>query len=142
MKLSTHFTLAEMTISQTAERKGLDNDPPIEILAALKRTALGLETVRMLLGAPIIITSGYRSPAVNRAVGGSKSSQHLKGEAADIIVPGFGTPAEVVKAIVGHNEIPFDQCILEFGRWVHISFSQAPRRQALIIDRTGTRAWA
>jgi len=145
MNLSTHFTLAEFTSSQTASRRGMDNTPPHEVIEALTRTALGLETVRMLLGAPIVITSGYRSPKVNAAVGGSAKSQHILGEAADIICPGFGTPSEVVRAIVAHREIPYDQCILEYpgkdgkGGWCHISFRRNPRGQALVIDSTGTR---
>ena len=142
MNLSPHFTLAEMTTSQTAARRRLDNTPPPAVLAALHRTALGLETVRMLLGAPIVITSGYRSPEVNRAVGGAWNSQHMTGEAADIIVPGYGTPDDVVRKLVAHKEIPYDQCILEFDRWVHISFSASPRHQALVIDHGGIRAWA
>jgi zinc D-Ala-D-Ala carboxypeptidase len=142
MKLSTHFTLAEFTTSQTAARRGIDNTPPPEVMAALHRTALGLEMVRALIQAPIQITSGYRSPALNKAVGGSARSQHTRGEAADIVAPGFGTPSDLVRAIVGHPEIAFDQCILEFGSWCHISFTDKPRRQALIIDRSGTRMFA
>jgi len=142
MKLSTHFSLAEFTTSQTAARRGIDNTPPPDVMAALHRTALGLEMVRALIQVPIQITSGYRSPALNKAVGGSARSQHTRGEAADIVAPGFGTPAELVRAIVAHPEIPFDQCILEFGSWCHISFTDKPRRQALIIDRTGTRVFA
>jgi hypothetical protein len=142
MKLSTHFSLAEFTTSQTAARRGIDNTPPPEVIAALHRTALGLEMVRALIQAPIQITSGYRSPALNKAVGGSRNSQHTRGEAADIVAPGFGTPADLVKIIVARPEIAFDQCILEFGSWCHISFTDKPRRQALVIDRTGTRVFA
>jgi zinc D-Ala-D-Ala carboxypeptidase len=139
VNLSPHFTLAEFTHSQTAARLGLDNDPPIEIVAALKRTAQGLEAVRVRLGGvPIIISSGYRSPAVNRAVGGSERSQHMRGEAADFTAPRFGTPRQIVDALAD-SDVPFDQCILEHNAWCHISFSDKPRRQALIIDRTGTR---
>lgn len=137
--LSPHFTLAEMTGSQVAARRGLDNEPGPAELAALKRTALGLEAVRIRLGgAPIHISSGYRSPEVNRAVGGSATSQHMRGEAADFTAPGFGTPRQVVDALA-ESDVPYDQLILEFGRWVHISFSATPRRMALHIDRTGTR---
>ena len=137
--LSPHFTLDEMTHSQTAARLGLDNDPPIDLLQALKRTATGLEAVRMRLGAaPILISSGYRAPAVNKAVGGSATSQHMRGEAVDFTAPRFGTPRQIVDALAD-SDVPYDQLILEFGRWVHISFSAAPRRMALHIDRTGTR---
>lgn len=137
--LSPHFTLAEFVHSQTAARLGLDNDPPLEIVAALKRTAQGLEAVRTRLGGvPILISSGYRSPEVNARVGGSDRSQHMRGEAADFTAPRFGTPRQIVDALA-ESDVPYDQCILEFGQWVHISFRDKPRRQALIIDRTGTR---
>lgn len=143
MNLSNHFTLDEFTVSQTAARRGLDNTPTPEALAALHRTALGLEMVRAMVQAPIIITSGYRSPVVNLAVGGAANSQHTKGEAADIMAPSYGGAADLVRAIVAHPEIPFDQCILEFGAWCHISFvSTTPRREALVIDRHGARVFA
>ena len=139
MNLSPHFTLAEFVISETAARAGIDNDPPLEIVAALKRTAQGLEAVRVRLGgAPITVTSGYRCPALNAAIGGAKDSQHMRGEAADFICPRFGSPTEVATAL-RDSGIEYDQLIIEFGRWVHISFSAAPRRQALIIDARGTR---
>jgi zinc D-Ala-D-Ala carboxypeptidase len=137
--LSPHFTLDEFTVSETAERLGLSNDPPLEIVAAMKHTAMGLEGARMRLGgAPILISSGYRSPAVNKAVGGSANSQHMTGQAVDFIAPRFGTPRQIVDALAD-SDVPYDQCILEFNRWVHLSFSDKPRRQALVIDRTGTR---
>ena len=137
--LSPHFTLAEMIGSQVAARRGLDNEPGPAELAALKRTAMGLEAVRIRLGgAPIHISSGYRSLEVNRAVGGSADSQHMRGEAVDFTAPGFGTPRQVVDALA-ESDVPYDQLILEFGRWVHVSFSATPRRMALHIDRTGTR---
>ena len=139
MNLSPHFTMAEFVVSDTAARRGIDNDPPAELLHALKRTAQGLEAVRVRLGgAPIIVTSGYRSPALNAAVGGQPSSQHTRGEAADFIAPRFGSPTEVAAAL-RDSGVDYDQLILEFGRWVHISFSQAPRHQALVIDARGTR---
>jgi hypothetical protein len=142
MNLSQHFSIDEFTTSQTAARLGLDNTPPPDVVEALKRTALGLEMVRALLQAPIHINSGYRSPVVNRAVGGAANSQHMTGQAADIICPGFGTPVEVVRAIVSNSSIPYDQCILEFNSWCHISFSAMPRKQALIVDNDGTRVFA
>lgn len=139
MNLSPHFTLAEFVVSDTAARRGIDNDPPAELLHALKRTAQGMEAVRVRLGgAPIIVTSGYRSPALNAAVGGQPSSQHTRGEAADFIAPRFGSPTEVA-ATLRDSGVDYDQLIIEFGRWVHISFSQAPRHQALVIDARGTR---
>lgn len=129
MQLSTHFRLSEFTASQTATRRGIDNTPPRDVVDALKRTALGLEAVRSLLMAPIIISSGYRSPALNKAIGGAKSSQHVKGEAVDFICPGFGSPKEVCEAIARSN-LRFDQLIYE-GTWVHISFADTNRREVL-----------
>lgn len=143
MNLTDHFTLEELTHSQTAARLGLDNEPPPAVVDALTRTAHGLEMVRVLLQAPILVSSGYRSPLVNRAVGGAANSQHILGEAADFTAPGFGDPTEIVRAIMRSTRpIPYDQLIVEFGRWVHISFSRSPRHQALVIDHDGTRAFA
>lgn len=143
MKLTDHFTLEELTHSQTAARLGLDNEPSPDVVDALTRTAHGLEMVRVLLQAPILVSSGYRSPKVNRAVGGAANSQHILGEAADFTAPGFGDPTEIVRAIMRSTRpIPYDQLIVEFGRWVHISFSRSPRHQALVIDHDGTRAFA
>lgn len=139
MNLSPHFTLAEMTVSDTAARHGLNNEPPESVMPALMKTALGLEAVRIRLGcAPIIVTSGYRSAAVNAAVGGQRNSQHILGEAADFIAPRFGAPWDVGIAL-RDGGIEYDQLIVEFGRWVHISFSKNPRHMALQIDRNGTR---
>ncbi len=142
MQLSSHFSLDEFTHSQVALRTGYTNDPPIELLPTLKRTAQGLEAVRTLLGdKPIHISSGYRSPMVNNLVGSKPSSQHLAGKAVDFTCPAFGSPAAIVRRIVSSG-IEYDQCILEFNAWVHISFSDKPRRQALIIDTNGARAYA
>lgn len=139
MKLSEHFTLEEFIESQTAGRMGINNDPPSLLFAGLTATAEGLEQVRTLLGdRPIKISSGYRSPALNKAVGGSANSQHVLGEAVDFTCTAYGTPRQIVSAIVA-SAIPYDQVIQEFDSWVHISFSVRNRRQALIIDRTGTR---
>lgn len=139
MHLSSHFTLEEFVVSQEAARRGIDNTPPPEVIRRLQRTAEGLEAVRIRLGAaPIIITSGYRSPDLNRAVGGASNSQHLTGDAADFICPRFGS-AEVVAYAIVDSGIEYDQLIHEFNAWVHISFAKRPRHQALRIDHTGTR---
>jgi uncharacterized protein YcbK (DUF882 family) len=141
MNLSPNFTLDELTASQTAARKGLDNTPNATEVANLVRVAALLEEVRALLNKPILINSGFRSKAVNDAVGSRDTSQHRIGCAADIRVPGM-TPREVVEACIEAN-IGYDQIIEEFGSWTHISVpntaSTAPRRQALTIDRQGTR---
>lgn len=136
MKLSDHFTLAEMTVTQ---QRGLDNKPSPATVENLKKTAAMMEEVRKALGdKPIIVTSGYRSPEVNRAVGGSPHSEHMTGSAVDFICPGFGSPLEVCKAIAASG-ISFNQLIHEFGAWTHISRSDAPKLQILTIDGDGAR---
>jgi hypothetical protein len=141
MNLSPNFTLEELTVSETAVRKGFDNTPNATEIANLVRTAGLLEQVRALINKPIIVNSAFRSKAVNDAVGSKDTSQHRIGCAADIRVPGM-TPREVVEACIKAN-IPYDQIIEEFGSWTHISVpdsaSRPPRRQALTIDRQGTR---
>jgi zinc D-Ala-D-Ala carboxypeptidase len=145
MNLSKHFTLEEMIHSQTASRLGLDNTPTKVALEALKFTAENMELVRELFGHPIVISSGYRSLAVNKAVGGAATSQHTRGEAVDFLCPGFGVPANLMK-ILTKSTIKYDQCILEYplaanGGWIHISFNKTPRRQNLVVDKSGTRAY-
>lgn len=145
MRLSANFTLAELTVSEVAARHGLDNTPPPQVIENLKLLAQSLQTLRSLFGNnAIIISSGYRSPQVNEKVGGSKNSDHLRGLAADFIVPSFGTPDQVIRAILA-SHIPFKQVIREFDRWTHFSIpapGEVPRQQALIIDRLGTRPYA
>lgn len=143
MNLTPHFTLAELVASNEAARRGIDNSPTPEALAALKRTALGLETVRIrLAGAPVIISSGYRCLALNRAIGSKDTSQHLLGEAADFICPRFGSPAHIV-SVLKDSDVPYDQLILEYARsgggWVHVSFSERNRRQAFSLDERGVQ---
>lgn len=129
MNLSEHFTLEEMVSSQIATRRRLDNRPGPKELANLRRTCAVLEQVRALAGAPVIVSSGYRSKAVNQAVGGSSSSAHLQGLAADITVPGMA-PKALAKLIMA-GDVIFDQLIYE-GTWVHIGLSEGkPRRQVL-----------
>lgn len=129
MQLSPHFSLAELTASQTAARKGLDNTPDAVVNNNLTITAANLENVRDLLDHPIIISSGYRSSEVNRAVGGAATSAHTKGWAVDFICPGFGSPKQVIDAIKD-SDIKLDQCIEE-GTWVHISFAPTMRNMFL-----------
>lgn len=141
MQLSEHFSLAELTVSEIAARKGLDNLPEGVALENLSRLAEKLEEVRKVIGKPIMINSAYRSPEVNSAVGGVKTSQHCLGCAADIRIPNM-TPDEVCRAIIA-SDIQFDQLIREFDSWTHISIpnlpDQTPRNQTLIIDKAGTR---
>jgi putative chitinase len=140
MNLSPHFTLEELTHT---DHRTLDNTPNETELANLQRLAEFLETVKTLLGGkPIMVNSAFRSKAVNDAVGSKDTSQHRIGCAADIRVPGL-TPDEVVKAIIASG-IGYDQVIREFDRWTHISIPNAgaPRKQALIIDKAGTRVYS
>lgn len=141
MKLTENFSLEEMTVSDIGARRGLDNTPNATEVSNLVRTAGLLEQVRKLLGKPIIVNSAFRSKAVNDAVGSKDTSQHRIGCAADIRVLGM-TPNQVVEACIKAN-IPYDQIIREFDSWTHISVpdsaARPPRRQALIIDKTGTR---
>jgi zinc D-Ala-D-Ala carboxypeptidase len=145
MNLTAHFTLEELTASETAERNGWDNTPNDQELANLGRLAALLEQVKeVLAGKPIMISSGLRTKKVNDAVGSKDTSQHRIGCAADFKVPGM-TPDEVVKAIVASG-IGYDQVIREFDRWTHISIPNSinfsPRGQALIIDKAGTRPYS
>ena len=132
MLLAPNFPLALLVRSEIAEQQGIDNSPPPEVIENLKVLAAGLEQVQALLGHPLEISSGYRCPALNAAVGGSTASQHVQGLAADFVCPDFGPPLDVARAI-GVSAIAFDQCILEFGNWVHLSFSAQPRVRLLTI---------
>lgn len=129
MNLTEHFTLEELVASQLAARRRLDNRPgPVE-LASLRRVAALLEQVRALVGGPITVSSGYRSSAVNAAVGGARNSAHLQGLAADITAPGVAPKA--LAALIRDSDIQFDQLIYE-GTWVHVGLSAgAPRREVL-----------
>ena len=137
MNLSPHFTLDELT--HTDHRK-IDNSPTQNEISNLQQLANFLEEVKTVLGGkPIMISSGFRCKALNDAVGSKDTSQHRIGLAADFRVPGM-TPDEVVRAVVASG-IGYDQIIREFDRWTHISISDKPRKQALIIDKSGTRVF-
>jgi uncharacterized protein YcbK (DUF882 family) len=131
--VTPHFTLAELTHT---DHRSLDNTPNAAELANLKRLAEFLEVVKTTLGGkPVMINSAFRSKAVNDAVGSKDSSQHRLGLAADFKVPGMA-PDAVVRALL---KLPYDQIIREYDAWTHISIADKPRRQALIIDKAGTR---
>jgi hypothetical protein len=141
-QLTEHFTLEELTHTDHRE---FDNTPNDTEQSNLQRLAEFLETVKSALGGkPVMVNSAFRSKQVNDAVGSKDTSQHRVGCAADIRVPGM-TPDQVVRAIIAAN-LPFDQLIREFDAWTHISVPNTaalkPRRQTLIIDKTGTRAFA
>ena len=133
MKLSQHFTLAELTASNKARQLGIDNTPPPELMPRLVRTAELLERIRSTLAVPVLVTSGYRCPAVNIAVGGVSSSDHTQGHAADIVAPGYGTPYEVAKALAPLvSVLGIGQLILEGVKgkqWVHVS-TRVPEKVA------------
>jgi uncharacterized protein YcbK (DUF882 family) len=144
MNLSEHFTLEELSYSDIAKRHSLDNNPDKHIISNLTRLAELLENVRALFNKPIRINSAYRSITVNSLLGSKPTSQHCIGCAADIHIDGL-TPDQVVKRIM-NSTIQYDQLIREFDSWVHISIPNAEgyvaRKQALIIDKTGTRSYA
>ena len=140
-QLTNHFTLEELTHTDHRE---FTNEPNESEIANLQRLANFLEQVKFVLDdKPIMVNSAFRSKALNDAVGSKDSSQHRVGCAADIRVPGM-TPDQVVQAVIG-SQLEFDQVIREFDRWTHISIpnheSDKPRKQALIIDKTGTRPY-
>jgi len=140
--MTPHFTLEELTHTDHRE---LDNTPNESEIANIQRLAEFLEQVKEVLGGkPIMVNSAFRSKAVNDAVGSKDTSQHRIGCAADIRVPAM-TPDQVVRAIIA-SDLGFDQVIREFDRWTHVSIPNTPeakpRKQALIIDKTGTRAFA
>ena len=142
MNLSDHFTLEELTYTDHRELDNTPNDLEVE---NLKRLAHFLEAIKAVLGGtPVMGNSAFRSEAVNTAVGSKNTSQHRVGCAADIRVPGM-TPDEVVKAVM-RSGLEYDQIIREFDRWTHVSIPTVQgtpaRRQALIIDKTGTRPYA
>lgn len=131
--LTPHFTLEEMTQSDYATRFGIDNEPPASLHENLLMLAEGLERVRTILGMPMRINSGYRSPKLNTGIGGAKNSAHTEGRAADFICPEFGTPLEICLHLVDAQNakvVDFDQLIQE-GNWVHIAFAMDPRNEIL-----------
>jgi putative chitinase len=140
--MTPHFTLEELTATSHRE---FDNTPNEQEQTNLKRLAEFLEVVKTALGGkPIMVNSAFRSKAVNDSVGSKDTSQHRVGCAADIRVPGM-TPDEVVRTVIDSG-LPYDQIIREFNSWTHISVPNTPgllpRRQALIIDKLGTRPFA
>lgn len=134
MRLSPHFTLAEMEASDTARRLGICNKAPSGVVKNLGYLASNLlEQIRTLVGKPIYISSGYRCERLNKAVGGSATSQHRYGQAVDIQV--FGLSPKSLYAIIKNSNLQYDQLILEKTKqaeWVHVSFCKHNRNQNLI----------
>ena len=142
MRLSEHFTLIEFTRSQTASRYGIDNTPNEEQLENLKTLAKGMEIVRTKLdGNPITISSGFRCEALNDRLGSKRTSRHILGLACDFTCDRYGNVDDVF-SVLADSSIEYDQLILEYDAWIHISFPKEgdkPRRQTLIIDKKGVR---
>ncbi len=138
MKLTNNFTLSELTTSQTAVRKQYKEqfNPPQEIVDNLRTLAQEvLQPLRGFMGCPIRVSSGYRSPRLNKAIGGSKTSDHMKGMAADIHNSN-GSDIDLAKVII-HHGIPFKQMIIEFGtmanpRWIHISYDENNNKRQIL----------
>ena len=144
VNISAHFTLGEFTASELAARNNIDNTPPPDQVANLKRLAAVMEDVRAALGGKsIYITSGYRCSKLNKLVGSKPTSAHVNGMACDFKCPSYGTPKDIVEALQAFL-IPYDQLILEFYNpttgdgWVHIGLGSNPRRQVLTINSMGT----
>ena len=133
--LSPHFTLEEMTASQEAARRGIDNTPSEQIIANLRVMCDKLEAVREFLGRPMIVSSGYRCPELNTAIGGAPNSAHMTGFAVDFICPAFGSPVAVCRAIE-NSGLQYDQLIHEYARWTHLSFAPQQRRESLTIFKS------
>ena len=135
MNLTEHFTLSEFIRSETADRKHIDNTPTVEVVSNLRALCRNvLEPTRVSFGAPIYITSGYRCQALNKAVGGKPTSQHLRGEAADLQVQGVKNLRKLYNAIKSHGV--FDQLLYETNKsgakWIHVSYtSYGSRHQAI-----------
>ena len=142
---SPNFSMDELTHSDTAARHGIDNTPNDNQKENLYKLAMEMEDVRELLNnKPIFISSGYRCLALNELLGSKKTSSHIKGLAVDFTCRQFGTPNEIVFALI-NSDIPYDQVILEFNRWVHLSFCEdekTPRRQALVINKEGAMIYS
>jgi hypothetical protein len=142
---SPNFSMDELTHSDTAARHGIDNTPNDNQKENLYKLAMEMEDVRELLNnKPIFISSGYRCLALNELLGSKKTSSHIKGLAVDFTCRQFGTPNEIVFALI-NSDIPYDQAIVEFDKWTHLSFcedQETPRRQALVINKEGAMIYS
>ncbi len=140
MQITKHFSLLELTRSQTATRRNINNKPDEKVIDSL--TVLCnelLEKIRELAGKPITINSGYRSKELNSAIGGSKTSQHCKGEAVDIVCNSLGSSKKLFDLIVA-SDLDYDQIIEEFGSWVHISYKkEGNRKQKLVAKKVNNK---
>jgi zinc D-Ala-D-Ala carboxypeptidase len=149
MHLSPHFTVDEFTASDTAARRSIDNHLPASMLVAAGQTCDMLERIRAHLSraagrdVPILLTSGYRCPSLNAAIGGAPASDHVFGRAVDFKAPSFGSAFEVASALAPHVvELGIGQLIHEFGAWVHVStrVPPLPVNRIITISKAGTVA--
>jgi hypothetical protein len=132
VQLSPHFTLEEMSVSEYGTRHGLPNVAPPVVVESLRTLCNNvLEPLRTRLGKGIVVLSGYRSPAINRGVGGAATSQHMVGEAADTYVPRLSNYTWAQFII--ESGVPFDQLILEFGQWVHVSHDMQGNQRGQVL---------
>ncbi|KAB2906627.1 MAG: peptidase M15A [Burkholderiaceae bacterium] len=144
MQLSPHFSLAELVASTIAQTRGIDNTPPPEVLPRLQATADMLERIRQQIGAPIVVTSGYRCQVLNKAVGGVTSSDHVTGQAADIVVPQYGTPLQVARAlaplvsVLGIGQLIYER--VGGKQWVHVSTRVPAQAANRVITVSGAGA--
>ena len=141
--MTPHFTLAEFCASDLAARRGIDNTLPATLRPDAEQTLEMMERIRGFLSnlarrdVPIVLSSGYRCPALNLAVGSSSTSDHPRASAADWTAPAFGTPAEICRALAPHvSTLGIGQLIHEFGRWVHTSWRLPMRLENRIITIT------
>jgi len=140
MKLTEHFHLEELIATQ---HRMINNSLPDVLMPNARRLAMTLEKVRLILNAPILITSGYRCEALNKAVGGSLRSDHMAAMAADFTAPSFGSPYSICLALLPKlDDLGINQLIHEFGRWVHIGIGplSSPVNRVLTIDSQSTRS--
>ena len=147
MQLSKDFTLEELVLSQTAAREGIDNTPSDLVGQHLQELVTDLlQPIRDLLGVPIVVSSGYRSVALNASIGGVATSAHCYGYAADITAPAFGNPRALANWLIVNlpkHGIKWDQIIWEFGDWVHVAIKSAggqQRGQVLTAKRVNGKA--
>jgi hypothetical protein len=140
MQISKHFSLSEFTRSDYARRHGIDNTPNADVLENLRMLAARIDRLRDVLSLPIHVTSGYRSPKLNAGIGGSKSSRHMVGLAADIECPRFGTAKDLFDEMRKHKDmLDWDQLILEYppNGWVHFGIcgeDEFPRGDVLVFN--------
>ena len=144
IRLSEHFTLEEFVRSRKAQARGIKNEPPAEAVEGLKLLVQHiLEPLRLAWGQPIFVNSGYRSPALNRVVGGARNSQHLLGQAADIVADltllNYDLGQRIIELGLPFDQLIFEDCYVEYVagrpqhrcRWIHVSYGPRNRRQII-----------